>query len=147
MKQYTLPSRTLFLWRIRLFAVAGVLTLLLCWLCYIVPVQFVLLFLAVLWVVAFFIGFWYLPRQHRNYKITLNEQSLLLQRGVFLHTHYLMPAPRMIYAELLSTPLCRSMGLCGLSLRAARGILHIAPLELKEAMEILMQLDREEDRL
>ncbi len=146
MKQYTLPTATLFLWRVRLFVPVGALTLAACWLWVRLPVGWpIALFLALLWAAALFLALWYLPRRRRNYKITLSEHALLLQQGVFLHTQYLLPAPRMIYAELHSTPLTRAMGLCGLSLRAARGVLHLSPLARAQATELLLCLDRAQE--
>ena len=135
---YYLPKRTLFLWQIRFFAGDVLLLFALSW--FAVPLKILLIITAVLLSVTAVISLLYLPRLHRSFSLTVNEDSLQIKFGVIIQTQRIMPKKRMVYAEQHRTPLMVSMSLSVLSLRAARGAVTTPELDKSDSSKILESL-------
>ncbi len=99
------------------------------------PLTFVLLGLCILLQGLGF--FWYLPRLHASMILTLNAQAVVLIRGVFVRQKYILPLPRLIYAESFFSPLSALLGLRNLRLRAARGRLTVYGLRKEDIGRVL----------
>lgn len=84
--------------------------------------------------------FWYFPRLQKSYRLTLSEEAVTLTRGVLIRRQYLLPCPRLIYAEQFSTPFMGLLGLRGIRLRAARGRLTVPALGKEDAAAFLARL-------
>ncbi|MBQ7725768.1 MAG: hypothetical protein IJT66_01345 [Clostridia bacterium] len=132
------PLETLRLWRIRGTLALGV-PLFFCLLFSLVRRWFLLpaflLAAVVIWLIAF-----YFPRYFRSCRITFPENALLFRRGVWIQTIHLLPFPRLLYAQSLSTPLSRRMGLCALRLKAARYSLFVPELPAEEVALFLQSV-------
>lgn len=141
MSKYFLTPRVLLLWRIRLL----IIDLVVLALCFAVYIFFSLhdtaVLLAVITVlVSLWFWFWYLPRLHSSFQFSITNEAVVLTRGVFVAKQYLLPCPRLIYAERFTTPLTSAMGLCSLRLKASRVHLTLPPLTRDETAFIMSQL-------
>lgn len=130
-----LPEKTLTLWQIRFTAVfvclIGVLAFFIrfsLWL--LIPI----VFLAVLGAVFIL---WFLPLYFKSFIITVDDTAIKVSRGVFIKLTNIMPYPRLVFAQSFSTPVARRFGLCGVTLRAARGLLVIPEMEKDDAKVLL----------
>lgn len=129
------PNKTRTLWQLRIAAV------------------FVLLFLAVFFVFGFtltslFINTaifaleliflaWYIPKYLKNYKICICHSNISIYRGVLFKSIYIMPFPRLVFAQSFETPFASIMRLKGITLKAARGRLMIPELNNVDAEYLL----------
>ena len=148
MRTYTLTNKALRLFRawlllayLLLFFLCGVLA----------PFFFTAAAIAagVLLTLGLLVWFWYLPRLVKSYRVVFTDEAVTMSRGFFIRRQYLLPCPRLIYAEKFSTPLSTLWGLRGLRLRAARGQLTIPALDkpdVEDFLERLNQLGRQARR-
>lgn len=81
--------------------------------------------------------FFFLPRHFASYAVSADSRAVIVRRGFFIRAEYILPLPRMIYATSFSSPAARRLGLCGLTLRAARGMLILPELAREDAERIL----------
>ncbi|HHW46569.1 MAG TPA: hypothetical protein GXX17_06635 [Clostridiales bacterium] len=142
MSKFKLSPRVLLLWRIRLLFV-DLAVLVLCFAVYAffsLPDEAVLLAVITI-LISFWLWFWYLPRLHSSFQFSISNEAVVLTRGVFVVKQYLLPCPRLIYAERFTTPLTSLMGLCSLRLKASRVHLILPPLTKDETAFIMSQLD------
>lgn len=117
-----LPLETLALWRARLSAVF----LLLC----VVFARFLCLLLPVLVALYLLLFFWYYPKLFKSFKISFQENGLILCYGVLLCRQkvcFFENAP-VIYA--FSTPLARIFKLELVMLRTTYGFITLPEVEL-----------------
>lgn len=133
-----LPKKTLLLWRIRTIALNLVILLL----CYYfrAAYKFALGVGIVVTAISIFAIFWYLPRYIKSYVITIDQGSVVINRGVFIKTTHIMPYSRMIYTQIIITPTAKLMGLEAFSLKAARSSIIIPEMLRADAKEILQIL-------
>lgn len=142
MNRYALSPKTMFIWRVRLILAGVVLAFLSGILAAFLPWAALAVAAAGL-AAGVWAFFWYLPRLHKSYLLNISTEAVVLTRGVFVTRQYLMPCPRLIYAERFTTPLTAALGLCGLRLRASRGKLTIPPLSLADTADIMLYLGRD----
>ncbi len=102
--------------------------------------------LKLLFVLLLFWIFWFLPKYFKSYRIEVSENAIVVKHGVFIETTQLMPFPRLIYAKSHSTPLADRLGLAGVFLRAARGIIIIPELEKADAVYLIQGISGGEKR-
>ncbi len=135
MKTITLKGATLTLWRVWLCAASAAVIAAAILLSRVSP-YFYAVAAAVLPIFAF-LFFFYLPRLHKSYKITLFSQCISVKRGVIIENESVMPAPRLIAISRAQTPLSRVMKLSSLRLCAARYKLFVPAVPQKDAQEII----------
>ena len=126
MKNYTIPKKSLTLWRIRVI----MLTLALLCLFYVLPLpktvfiiaSSVILFLSLLAI------FWYLPQFIKSCRISVFDGKVIITRGVIIENTHIMPFSRLIHSQTVQTPLAKLFGLSMLFLKAARFRLFIVDM-------------------
>lgn len=91
------------------------------------------------------IALWYLPRYYRSYEITASDKAVCIRRGVFLHRKYILPCPRLIYAELVITPIDRIFHVQTIHIHAVRGLLSVHCLEPADAELLMSLVSRQKD--
>lgn len=141
MSKYNLTPRVLLLWRLRLLLL-DLAVFALCVVVYVVlSLPDVAVLIAVITaIISLWFWFWYLPNLHSSYTFSISDAAIVLTRGVFVVRQYLLPCPRLIYAERYTTPLTSVMGLCSLRLKASRGRLTLPPLTQDETAFIMSRL-------
>ena len=143
MRTYTLTNKALRLFRAWLLLAY----LLLFFLCGVLAAFFftaAAIAAGVLLTLGLLVWFWYLPRLVKSYRVVFTDEAVTMSRGFFIRRQYLLPCPRLIYAEKFSTPLSTLWGL-----RAARGQLTIPALDkpdVEDFLERLNQLGRQARR-
>ena len=142
MQSFDLPKKTLTLWQIRGALAAVLLLVAAAFLC-----KLSLYFLIPLGVLALFFTFViiiYFPAYFKSCKIRFLKGTVIIERGVFIKSTHIMPFSRMIFSELLSTPLSRLMGLSAVTLKSARRVLIIPEIRTEDAKSFISLITREE---
>lgn len=135
---FTLPKKTRFLWQIRILIVFILL-------CAVVSIfsRFSLWFLlpvAIIATIGLLVAFIYVPFYFKSYKITVDESSISISKGLIVRTTNIMPFPRLIFAESFATPLASLMKMKCVMLKAARGWILIPEIDNKNADYLLDNL-------
>lgn len=123
---FSLPKKTLILWQIRLFLTA--------------PLLFSVIFaffgisysaflsaviLSVIYIIVCVFLFFY----YKSHKITLNSNSVAVEKGIIIKRTYIMPSIRIIFTRSISTPLSKAFGLTAMSLKNVGTGIFIPELE------------------
>ena len=58
-----------------------------------------------------------------------------------------MPFPRFIYAEQITSPIAKAMGVSALSLKVARGFILIPEMSKEDAEDIISAISGEKDEI
>ncbi len=131
MLELKLPQKTLTLWKVRL--TLGVLLFfgLFSYFCH----SFSWFLMATLVIICVYelAFFWYLPNLFKNYQIKYINGAVVIESGVFVKTTHIMPYSKMIYAQTITTPLARFLGLKAVTLKAARSRVLIPEIPCREA--------------
>lgn len=85
-------------------------------------------------------AFIYIPAYFNSYKITVDENSISVSKGVIIKTIQIMPFPRLVFAQSFTTPLSAFMKMKCVMLKAARGWLLIPEIENADAEYLLDNL-------
>ncbi len=138
MMTFSLPEKTRVLWQIRISLVFVAL-------CAVVAFfsQYSLWFLlptAIFAAIGLAGAFVYVPFYFKSYKISVDESSISISKGIIIRTTNIMPFPRMVFAESFTTPLASFMGLKCVMLKAARGWILIPEIENENADFLLNNL-------
>ncbi len=96
--------------------------------------------------IAAFLGFYYIPRFYRSYNVAVNEDALVVSRGVFIRRRYVLPCPRLIYFERTETLFSRLFGLFFVRVHAARARLTILGLTRSEALKLTRLLSGDSEK-
>lgn len=124
---FALPQKTRILWQIRIvFAFALV--------CVAVALfsRFTLWFLlpaAIIATLGLAFAIIYVPFYFKSYKITVDDNSISITKGVIIRTTNIMPYPRLVFAQSFTTPLSSAMKMKCVMLKAARGWILIPEIE------------------
>ena len=126
-----LPKKARYLWQMRCFGV-GLIIVALC--AYFYP-YYKFLFIAgtIISFIAFATICWYIPLFIKSYKIVIEQESVVIKRGVIIKTTRIMPYSRLIYTQTFTTPIAKLMGLTCVSLKAARSTILIPEMPLSDA--------------
>ena len=124
MSELRLSKITLMLWKIRVTVLTLLLLAVLAYFCH----GYGWFLIVILALVCLYEGvmLWYLPKLFRNYR-----------SGVVIKTTHIMPFSKMIYAETITSPLAKLMGIKALSLKAARSRILIPELPEKEVVKFV----------
>ncbi len=139
MKEYKLPRKTLILWQCRSVAI-GLLLTALCYYFYfkLKPFVIALIIIAILFI---FFTFLYLPLYFRSCKIRRVNDAVIVRRGVFFKNTHILPFSRLIYAQTVTSPIARLMGLKAITLKAARNSLIVPELSIEDADLLVCELE------
>lgn len=135
MKKYTPPKRVLFLWQLRSAVLLGLLSLLTIWVWFLTVYFSIVIGIAI--VIAVLFNFVYLPVFLKSYLVTVDKNAVTITRGVFIKRESVMPQPRLVYAEHITTPLARAFSVSAVAFRAARAATITIELEKADVNEIL----------
>lgn len=135
---FHLPKKTRFLWQLRVI-IAFIL------LCGIVAFfsRYTLWFLlpaAIIAALGLLAAFVYIPFYFKSFTITVDDNSICVSKGVFIKTSQIMPFPRLVFAQTVTTPLASLMRLKCVLLKAARGFMLIPEIENINAEYLLDNL-------
>lgn len=135
---FNLPSKTRVLWQIRIVFAFAVLCVAVAFfsrytLWFLVPA-------AVIATLGLVFAFVYIPFYFNSYKISVDENSITITKGVIIKTTNIMPYPRLVFAQSFTTPLSSAMKLKLVLLKAARGWIVIPEIEEVNADYLLNNL-------
>ena len=135
---FTLPKRTRILWQLRIIFAFAVF-------CAVVAFfsRYTLRFLLPALIIASLglcFAFVYVPFYFKSYKITVDENSISIKKGVIIKTTQIMPFPRLVFAQSFTTPLSQIMKMKCVMLKAARAWVLIPEIENTDADYLLDNL-------
>ncbi len=140
--KFTLPKKTRFLWQVRIIFAFAVI-------CVAVALfsRYTIWFLlpaAIIATIGLAASFIYIPFYFKSYKIIVDENAIIISRGILIKTTNVMPYPRLIFAKSFTTPLSSLLKLKCVMLKAARGWILIPEIENINADHILdnLRVDR-----
>lgn len=145
MKTYTLPKRTILLWRLRVTLLCSILIFL-----------FLRLPLNSIWnwflcglvfLIFIFLNFWYLPKFIKSCKITVSDGSVIIKRGVIIENCHILPFSRLIHTQTIATPLARLFSLETVLLKAARFRIFVPELSFSDAQDLIEEVSSLEETL
>ncbi len=130
---FSYPKRTALLWQIRISAISALL-------CAVTVRLSVVIGLCLIAPICLAVIFIYLPLYFKGCTVTITECAVCVSRGVIIKTTHIMPFPRLIFAESVTTPLAASMRLKGVVLRASRAFIVIPEMKSADADFLLCNL-------
>ena len=135
---FTLPKKTRLLWQVRIILAFALVCAAVAFfsrytLWFLLPTAII----ATLGLLACFI---YIPFYFKSYKISVDENSIVITKGIILKTINVMPYPRLVFARCFTTPLSTFLNLKCIVLKAARGWILIPEIEIDKADVILDSL-------
>ncbi len=135
---FLLPKRTMLLWQIRILFIFILL-------CVAVALfsgysLWFLLPAAIIAAIGLLIAFIYIPFYFKSYKITVDENSISISKGIIIKITNIMPFPRLVFAESFTTPLASFFKLKAIMLKAARGWILIPEIDNENAEFLLDNL-------
>lgn len=83
---------------------------------------------------------WYLPALFKRYSIKYINGAVIIESGVIIKMTHIMPFSKMIYAESITSPLAKVMGLSAVSLKAARSSMIIPEMPSKDTERFIKAL-------
>lgn len=143
MAELKLPKNTLTLWKLRALAATLLFLGLLSYFCH----GYRWFLFAVLIIICLFeaIIFWYLPCLFKNYKIEYISGAVVVTYGVIIKTTHIMPFSKLIYAETMTSPMAKFLGLKAVTLKAARSRILIPELLSDDAERFVKTLAEDEE--
>lgn len=124
---FTMPQKTRVLWQIRIVFAFAVLCAAVAFFS-----RFTLWFLlpaAIIATLGLLFAFIYVPFYFKSYKIAVDDNSIIITKGVIIRTTNIMPFPRLVFAQSFTTPLSQLMKMKSVMLKAARGWILIPEIE------------------
>ena len=135
---FHLPKKTRILWQLRIV---------LAFACVCAAVSFFsrytlwfLLPAAIIAAMGLVFAFIYVPFYFNSYKITVDDNSISITKGVIIKTTSIMPYPRLVFAQSFTTPLSVMLKMKCVMLKAARGWILIPEIENVNAEYLLDNL-------
>lgn len=135
---FKLPSKTRILWQIRIVAAFALLCAAVAF--FSRHTVWFLLPAAVIAALGLAFAFIYVPFYFNSYKISVDENSITITKGVVIRTTNIMPYPRLVFAQSFTTPISSAMKLKSVMLKAARGWILIPEIENVNADYLLDNL-------
>lgn len=130
-----LSKKTLLLWRLRCVIVFTIIIAVLLFFSFLSPL--LLIPAAITAIFGIFIIFVFLPLYFKSYSITVDNNAVIVKRGIIIKAIHILPFPRLVFARGFSTPLASRLGLMGVTLKAARGILIIPEMNSYDAEKLI----------
>lgn len=135
---FALPKKTQILWQMRIVFAFALLCAAVAFFS-----RYTLWFLlpaAIIATLGLGFAFVYVPFYFKSYKITVDENSISITKGVIIKTIQIMPFPRLVFAQSFTTPLSAVMKMKCVMLKAARGWMLIPEIENVNADYLLDNL-------
>lgn len=135
---FHLPEKTRILWQLRIVLAFAVLCAAVAFFS-----RYTLWFLlpaAIIATIGLMFAFIYVPFYFNSYKITVDDNSISITKGVIIKTTNIMPYPRLVFALSFTTPLSAMMKMKCVMLKAARGWILIPEIENVNADYLLDNL-------
>ena len=114
---FTLPLKTKILWQMRILFASAFICAFFISFSFIIPA---LVVFALSFALGFAVAFIYIPLYHKRYVITVNNGAVSISKGVIIKTVLIMPFPRLVFVQTITTPLANFMKLKCVLLKAAR---------------------------
>ncbi len=133
---FVLPKRTCALWQIRIVMVFALVCAAFAFFS-----RYTIWFLlpaAVSASVGLVFAFAFIPFYFKSYKITIDDGSIIINKGVIFKVTNIMPFPRLVYAQSFATPISTAMKIKGIMLKAARAWIFIPEIDNTDA-DILLE--------
>ena len=135
---FSLPKKTRILWQLRIVLAfvllcAGVSFFSRYSLWFLLPA-------AIIATMGLAVAFIYIPFYFKSYKITVDESSISISKGLIIRTTNIMPFPRLVFAQSFTTPIASVLKLKCVMLKAARGWILIPEIEQQNADYLLDNL-------
>lgn len=124
---FSLPKKTRILWQIRIVFAFVCLCALVAFFS-----RFTLWFLlpaAIIATIGLVFAFIYIPFYFKSYEISVDDNSIIIKKGVIFKTTNIMPYPRLVFAQSFATPLSSMLKMKCVMLKAARGWMLIPEIE------------------
>lgn len=138
MEELKLPRKTLNLWKIRVtiavLFIVGIFSYFFHSYDWFLPAILVIICLYE----ALFL--WYLPNLFKGYRIKYINGAVVIESGVIIKMTHIMPYSKMIYAESITSPLAKAMGLSAVILKAARSRILIPELPAADTAKFIKTL-------
>ena len=83
---------------------------------------------------------WYLPNLFKGYRIKYINGAVVIESGVIVKMTHIMPFSKMIYAESITSPLAKAMGLSAVILKAARSRILIPEMPADDTAKFIKAL-------
>lgn len=135
---FSLPRKTRFLWQLRIVMAFALLCAAVAFFS-----RYTLWFLlptAIIATIGLIFAFIYIPFYFNSYKITVDENSISITKGVIIKTTQIMPFPRLVFAQSFTTPLSSLVKMKCVMLKAARGWMIIPEIDSANAEYLLDNL-------
>ena len=145
MKEYRLPKKTVVLWQLRLTVLCAVLLALVSLTLFLS--KWMLILLSTLFLVFILFIAVFVPLHIKSYKIEVSRETVVINRGVIIRVNHILPFPRFIYAEKITSPIAVAMGVSALSLKVARGFILIPEMNKEDAEDIIWAISGEKNEI
>ncbi|MBP3626411.1 MAG: hypothetical protein J6J39_00015 [Clostridia bacterium] len=145
MKEYRLPKKTVVLWQLRLTVLCAVLLALVSLTLFLS--KWMLILLSTLFLVFILFIAVFVPLHIKSYKIEVSRETVVINRGVIIRVNHILPFPRFIYAEKITSPIAAAMGVSALSLKVARGFILIPEMNKEDAEDIIWAISGEKNEI
>ena len=135
---FSLPKKTRIFWQLRIVFAFALL-------CAVVAFfsKYTLWFLlpaAIIAAIGLICVFVYIPFYFKSYSVTVDKDSISINKGLIIKTTQIMPFPRLVFAQSFTSPLASVMKLKCVMLKAARGWVLIPEIESQNADFLLDNL-------
>lgn len=136
--KFTLPKKTRFLWQVRIILAFAIV-------CIAVALfsRYTIWFLlpaAIIATIGLAASLVYVPFYFKSYEIKVDENAIIISKGIIIKTTNIMPYPCLVFARSFTTPLSSLLKLKCVMLKAARGWILIPEIENINADYILDNL-------
>lgn len=148
MAEHSLKGKALLLWEIRIAVMAAFIVGLFVYICH--PFRWCDPVAAGIMIIALVIEMWYIPSLFRTYRIKFINGAVIIESGVIIKTTHIMPFSKMIYAQSITTPLAKLLGLSAVALKAARSQILIPEMprdDIEEFLKLLSETRKDEERI
>ena len=81
-----------------------------------------------------------MPSLFKGYRIKYINGAVVIESGVIIKMTHIMPYSKMIYAESITSPLAKAMGLSAVILKAARSRILIPELPATDTAKFIKTL-------
>lgn len=138
MRRKKLSVKCLYIWKIRLTAFMA----LWCFLCGAIAVfslliAFVIISIGI--VLYIFTFFFYFPHLYLSCSYTVGKNSVSIRKGLFLHKRIYIDKSRILYSEMLQTPLQRIFKTCTVAYQAAGSVVRLSQIDIKDADGVMFK--------
>lgn len=138
MPEKKLPLKTVILWQLRIAIFCAVITFAVAFALH--RFQGYLFTVTAILVIFAGVAYIYIPALFRSYRIATKNGAVIIEHGVIIKVTHIMPFAKMIYAETLSTPLAKAMGLTALTLKATKTIVFVPEMTAAEVDNLLKNI-------